>query len=197
VRDRETVARAIEARLLAAGSPSPSIALSTSAAPEPAAVVGSAAFQCALLDALALTLPPSTNASAAVGRAEARRIIGARLDRLQHRLTQGARRFEALDEAGQHRVRKRLKRLRYLVELVAPLYGKRKVEAYRSRLEPPQDAVGEHVDLLLSRRAARRHAEGDEPRAWFNVGWLGAEIAHSTRRARKALQRAGRAPAFW
>ena len=196
-RDRETVAPAIEARLQAAGSPSPSIAARASAPPDPLEVVGASAFQTALLDVMALTATVPSDGESTPGPAAARRVINKRLARLQRQLEQGARRFGTLDEDGQHRVRKRLKRLRYLVELVAPLYGKRKVEAYRARLEPAQDAVGEHVDLLLSRRAARRHAEGDEPRAWFNVGWLGAEIARSTRRARKALQRAGRAPAFW
>jgi hypothetical protein len=103
-------------------------------------------------------------------------------------------RFEELDEDGQHRVRKRLKRLRYLTELVGPLHARRRVKAYLAALKPAQDAVGEHVDLLMSRRAARAVSEARDPKAWFDVGWLGAEIAHSARRARKSLMRAGKAP---
>jgi hypothetical protein len=64
-------------------------------------------------------------------------------------------------------------------------------------LKPAQDAVGSHVDLLLSRRVALEVSKGDDPKAWFNVGWLGAEIDHSARVARKALQRAGQRPGFW
>jgi CHAD domain-containing protein len=114
---------------------------------------------------------------------------------LQHRLRRDAKRFESLDEDGQHRARKRLKRLRYLTELVEPLFGRRSSKAYLADLKPAQDAVGSHVDLLLARRAARAASESEDRRPGFNVGWLGAEIGRSAMRARKALERPDARPA--
>ena len=48
------------------------------------------------------------------------------------------RSFETLSHDAQHRVRKRLKRLRYLAELVASLYAPSRVERYLAAL---RDAV--------------------------------------------------------
>ena len=196
-RDGRTVAPAIETRLQAAGSPCAPVPPVSGDLPDPAAVVRAPAFQSALLDLLALTLDPSPLGSDTPTHAESKRLIVERLDRLRRRLRRDAARFEQLDEDGQHRVRKRLKRLRYLTELVEPLHARRRVKVYLSALKPAQDAVGEHIDLMLSRRAARAIGEGAGPKAWFDVGWLSAEIAHSAKRARKALVRAGNAPAFW
>ena len=196
-RDGRTVAPVIEARLQAAGAPRPSVRPASGDLPDPVAVVRDAAFQSALLDLLALTLETDPHASDVPAHAEATRLIVERLARLRRQLRRDAKRFEQLDEDGQHRVRKRLKRLRYLTEMVAPLHARRRVKAYLDALKPAQDAIGEHVDLLSSRRAARTVSEVDDPKAWFNVGWLSAEIAHSARRARKSLGQAGKTPAFW
>ena len=196
-RDRRTVAPAIEARLEAAGSPSPSIGGAASDGPDPVEIVRDPAFQVAMLDVLALTLAPQKESMPVPRASDAKRIVVDRLRRLRRRLRRDAERFETLDEEGQHRVRKRLKRLRYLTELVALLFGRRRTQAYLAHLKPAQDVVGSHVDLLLARRAASTASKTDDPKAWFNVGWLGAEIGHSARRARKALARAGRAPGFW
>jgi CHAD domain-containing protein len=191
------VAPVIEARLRAAGSPRAPEALAPPALPDPVALIRAAPFQLALLDLLALTLDPAPAGVDAPAPDDVKRLIVERLDRLRRRLRRDAARFEQLDEDGQHRVRKRLKRLRYLSELVAPLFSRGHVKAYLAALKPAQDAVGEHVDLLLSRRAARAVSERGDPKAWFDVGWLCAEIARSAKRARKALRRAGKAPAFW
>ena len=196
-RDARTVAPVIEARLRAAGSPRAPEALAPPALPDPVALIRAAPFQLALLDLLALTLDAAPAGVDAPAPDDVKRLIVERLDRLRRRLRRDAARFEQLDEDGQHRVRKRLKRLRYLSELVAPLFSRGHVKAYLAALKPAQDAVGEHVDLLLSRRAARAVSERGDPKAWFDVGWLCAEIARSAKRARKALRRAGKAPAFW
>ena len=52
----------------------------------------------------------------------------------------------SLEPAEQHRVRKRLKRLRYLGEFVAPLFGARGRALSSTQLEPAQDALGRHND---------------------------------------------------
>ncbi|MEO6747654.1 MAG: CHAD domain-containing protein [Caldimonas sp.] len=195
-RDRHTVAPSIEARLQAAGSPSPSVQTAASEALNPVEIVRDPVFQGAMLDVLALALAPTKEPMPLLSKKDAKRIVVDRLRRLQHQLRRDAKRFESLDEDGQHRARKRLKRLRYLTELVEPLFRQGRCKAYLAELKPAQDAVGSHVELLLARRAARAASESEDPKAWFNVGWLGSEIGRSAKRARKALERAGRAPGF-
>ena len=69
-RDRNTVVATLQARLAESGSPEPLLSSSESEPPDPVEVVRAAAFQCALLDALALTLPgPDDPGSAAPGDA--------------------------------------------------------------------------------------------------------------------------------
>jgi len=136
-------------------------------------------------------------AASADSAARALRRIDARLSKLQRRLRRGARDFARLDEPGQHQVRKRLKRLRYLAELVGPLYTRAKVERFLERLRPAQDALGAHVDLIVAERMARSAAEAGDALAWFNVGWLTAQRPDGTRRCAKALRRAAQAPRFW
>jgi inorganic triphosphatase YgiF len=53
--------------------------------------------------------------------AKARKLLGSRLEKLHSQVGKDGRRFQQLDVVSQHRVRKRLKRLRYLAEFVAPL----------------------------------------------------------------------------
>ena len=245
-RDRDTVVRAIEPRLRAAGSPRPALHADAAEPPDPVAVVREPAFQCALLDVLQQVLKDRGAAGEAIesgrsaiggddddaesenhgngkidgknkidgkrrkahdgdgngsghvcGDSVALRRIEARLSKLQRRLRRGARDFARLDEPGQHQVRKRLKRLRYLAELVGPLYAGKKVERFLARLRPAQDALGAHVDLIVAARMARSAAEAGETPAWFNVGWLAAQQPDSIRRCVKALRRAAKAPRFW
>ncbi|MGZ5277304.1 MAG: CHAD domain-containing protein, partial [Caldimonas sp.] len=129
--------------------------------------------------------------------AAARRRIDARLDALHRQLRNGARTFEQASEEAQHRVRKRLKRLRYLAELVGTLYKPGRVERYIEVLGPAQDALGAHVDLLVGLALARQAAQRGDAAAWFNVGWLTAQLASSARQCRKALARAAKAGRFW
>ena len=83
-RDRHTVAPPIEARLQAAGSPSPSIRVSKGEVPDPVEVVRDPAFQCAVLDVLALTVAPAKEPMPRLSAKDAKRIVVDRLRRLQH-----------------------------------------------------------------------------------------------------------------
>lgn len=202
-RDRVTVAGAVQSLLRAAGSPEPTLRPPTTAAPDPVDVVRDKDFQCALLDVLGGTLEPPQSSKVIVdadrhgGANDALRQIGARLARLHGQMKRSASKFELLDEPTRHRVRKRLKRLRYLAELVGPLYKAREVKRYLERLRPAQDALGTHIDLLVARAMAREAADSGDARAWFNVGWLTAQVPASARRCRKALVIASGARRFW
>jgi len=195
-RDRNTVVAALQARLAESGSPEPLLSSDGSEPPDPVEVVRAAAFQCALLDALALTLP-GPDAAGSAGRNDALDFVASRLDRLHKQLKRAARRFEESTPTEQHQARKRLKRLRYLGELTGSLYKAERVERYLERLSPAQDALGAHIDLMVGLEMARASAESGDAQAWFNVGWLTAQLDVSSHGCRRALRRAARAQPFW
>jgi inorganic triphosphatase YgiF len=195
-RDRNTVVATLQARLAESGSPEPVLSSSGSEPPDPVEVVRATAFQCALLDALVLTLPgPDDPGATAPG--DALDFVESRLDRLHKQLRRAAKRFEESTPAEQHQARKRLKRLRYLGELAGSLYKPERVQRYLGRLSPAQDALGAHIDLLVGLEMARASAEAGDAQAWFNVGWLTAQLEASARACRRALRRAARAEPFW
>jgi len=196
-RDRHTVVASLQARLAASGAPEPTLAASDDAEPaDPVEVVRAAAFQHALLDALALTLPGEGEPPAR-SPSETREFVAARLDRLHKQLRRAARHFEASSPADQHQARKRLKRLRYLGELTGSLFKAKPVDRYLERLAPAQDALGTHIDLLVGLERARSTADAGEAEAWFNVGWLTAQLDASADRCARALDRAARSDPFW
>jgi hypothetical protein len=63
-------------------------------------------------------------------------------------------------------------------------------------LEPAQDALGRHVDLVTA-SGRFEEAAGRDPRAWFAAGWLRGGLAASARDGRKSLERLARADVFW
>jgi CHAD domain-containing protein len=93
-------------------------------------------------------------------------------------------------------VPKQLKRLRYLSEFVAPMFGIKRVERYLDHLRPAQDALGAHNDAVIALEKFRQATQVD-PDAWFAVRWLEAHVAPSGRSCRKALARAADAAKFW
>lgn len=208
VRDREVVAAAVAAQLALAGAPPlpPAPARMDVA---PSALVRDVAFQGALLQILALASPDdlaavgdgmavgSTGDLTAGAAPKPRRLARKRLSRLHRQITRDARRFETLEVPLQHRVRKRLKRLRYLAELVAGLFEPKAVEKFVAALRPAQEALGEFQDLMVAQEMYRQQAEAGQGPAWFAVGWLAGQHAARARACRKALQKVQRAPVFW
>ncbi len=207
-RDRGTVIATLQSRLAAAGSPEPSLRPPDVGPSDPVEVVRDKDFQCALLDLIAMTLVAPAPALVEAGAAsvdddgthgESKPIdrIRSRLDKLRRRLVADARSFQTQPHDAQHRVRKRLKRLRYLTELVASLYAPSRVEPYLAALRPAQDALGTHIDLVVGLGLAQDAARRGDAGAVFNAGWLTAELATSVRRCRKALAHAAKARPFW
>ena len=125
------------------------------------------------------------------------RVIGAHLAKLHARLKRDARRFPKLDELERHGVRKRLKRLRYLGELVGPLYRGGRVERFLEQLEPAQDELGHYMDLVVALRLAHDVIDSGDARGWFNVGWLKAQLPRAVARSAKSLRRVAAARPFW
>ena len=194
-RDRQVLATSIAPRLREAGAAASAWGPSEEEAKHLQQMVRGVALQGMVLRLLAFAEAPND----VVGRGHPgtglRRLVP-RLRKLLRQATRDARRFETLPFERQHQVRKRLKRLRYLAEFAAPAFDASDVRRWLDKVSPAQDALGEHVDLVL---AARRFAlqAPDDTSAAFAVGWLRAKSERSAHAARKSLQRLGNADAFW
>jgi inorganic triphosphatase YgiF len=217
LRDREQVVKLAQPRLREAGAPDfdPLAGDDDTAAPalSPGDIVRA---QNVLVSLIGLTAAQPAETAPAITTAEdgaaaaslapapvnanaVRRLLRERLQRLHKQVLRDGERFESLDTESQHRVRKRLKRLRYLAEFVAPLFEKEEGGAagrYLKALRPAQDALGEFNDeavaLALYREAVERDAH-----AWFAVGWFTARHAAGAKACHKALAKIEDAPRFW
>ena len=221
LRDREQVVKLAQPQLRAAGAPEFDPLAGDDAAAHaqsPGDVVCAPAFQSVLVSLIGFTAAtkpaeetaPTNNAEesgeeappapAPMSASDARRLLRKRLQQLHKQAVRDGQRFESLDTESQHRVRKRLKRLRYLAEFVAPLFdadGKSSAaERYLKHLRPAQDALGEFNDEAVA-LALYREATGRDARAWFAVGWFSARHATHAKACRKALGKIEEAPRFW
>lgn len=192
-RDHEVVAAAVRPLLEAASAP-----LLDWTPPEPidpVATVRDRAFQATLVAILALAHGEAALFAPSTPQAT-REMLAQRLAGLQRQVERDGRRFERLPLEQQHRVRKRLKRLRYLAELTASLWPGHALQALLQRMNAAQDALGHHNDVSVA-AAAFRAAAGAEPRAWFAAGYLQAHLSVTARAARKALVAAFDAKRVW
>jgi len=122
--------------------------------------------------------------------------LAQRLQRLWRRVCRDGRRFEQLSADGQHQVRKRLKRLRYLAEFAAPLWDAKAAARFTRRLAPVQDALGACNDHRVALEHFRKDAETD-PRSLFAVGFLQARLPALEHEAQRRLRRLAERRPFW
>jgi CHAD domain-containing protein len=193
-RDADIATDTIAAELRAAAAPDIVLPVGTDAAPSPGAVVRSPGFQSALVALIGFAAQAPSPVGAAP--AEARRHLRERLRALHAHTLDDAERFDTLDTEARHAVRKRLKRLRYLAEFVAPLFDGGRARRYLDRLGPAQDALGRANDAQAALDRYRAAAATD-PRAWFAVGWLSARQSDGVLTSRRALGKIADAPRFW
>jgi CHAD domain-containing protein len=197
-RDRELLLTKMQPRLVRAGAPE--IDVPTEDAPDSSVseVVRAPAFQSTLVALTGFTAGTIQQPADAHEQdaGATRRLLRKRLARLLRDIRRDAERFQTLAPASQHRVRKRLKRLRYLAEFVAPLFDTRKAKRFIEALEPAQDALGGYNDEIVALEAYRALARSD-PKAWFAVGWLTALQDEHVRDAARALGGLRDAPRFW
>lgn len=124
------------------------------------------------------------------------RYLRLRLKRLHTASLRDGKQFMKLDMEDRHRTRKRLKRLRYLLEFVQPLFDKRASNAYLGQLRPAQDALGEYNDEVVA-LATYQSLSQTEPRAWFGAGWFAARQHSLASDCARQLQSLKTAPRFW
>ncbi len=189
-RDAHVRATTIAAGLAHAGAPLVRCAADAPASLAP--LLRASPFQAELLRLLAY----AQGEPAAVGDEKPLAVLRGRLDRLRRQVARDAKRFASLSFDDRHRVRKRLKRLRYLAAFAAPLFKPARVAAWSAAAGAAQDALGRHVDAVLAARRFEAEAARDA-RAWFAVGWLRAQGDATAREGRRALERLRRAEAFW
>ena len=195
VRDNETVARAVRPLLERAGAPklqweAPAVEV------DAGATVRDAKFQATLLDMLEFALREAAGGALSTPHAQALELVIRRLSKLHEQVVRGGKRFEGLPLEGQHQVRKRLKRLRYLAEFVEPLWKGKDAQRYLQHLGPAQDALGRHNDVAVAKENFRKDAEQD-PKSLFAAGYLQAHLGITARAAHVALKQVTGAPRFW
>jgi triphosphatase len=119
-----------------------------------------------------------------------------RLARLHRSVVADATRFAALDDAQRHALRKRMKRLRYSLEFVAPLFPAKAVARYLARLKPAQELLGDYNDVVTAAVACRSSPPYSTSDA-FVLGWLSARRAALATSAARHLKALTAAPRFW
>ena len=199
-RDLDALSATLLPALRAAGAPL--VDLGAAAVEDPGAVVREPGWTALMLELLAFVLPaegeatPSSWALPASHDGELLRWARRKLRRAYRQAVTGAETFAQLPEQAQHRVRKRVKRLRYSVEFVSSLYPPKAVQRFLKRLRPAQAVLGEYNDLLVAEAAYRARA-ADDPRAWFAVGWLAGQRPRQLARCQRELAKLADADAFW
>lgn len=197
-RDHNHLVLLLQPQLLAAGGPSVCFTELDTGISDPGASVRAARFQDVLLGlvgflhreaqgkALKKTLTPGA----------LKKTLSLRLDKLHTQALRDGKKFLALDEDHQHSVRKRLKRLRYLIEFSAPIFAARKVDQMTKALKPAQDALGLYNDELMALHAWRALA-ADDSKAWFGIGWFTARRLPNAKRCIKEIKAFASVKPFW
>ncbi|MBV8605255.1 MAG: CHAD domain-containing protein [Pelomonas sp.] len=108
----------------------------------------------------------------------------ARLAKLERRLRKEAARFASFGDAECHALRKRLKRLRYGLELAAPLLPKKRRHVLPA-LRPLLDLLGQYNDACQAQAYIAAHAA--DPGRAFALGWLAARREALRGAAERAL----------
>lgn len=173
-RDRNYLLGKLQGQIEAAGGPPLDWRDTLGTLPSAAESVRSPAFQQALLGLIGFVhAAPGAGASAPEDNPSPKKFLRRRLTRLHQQVLAQGRQFTALPEAGQHALRKRLKRLRYLAEFAQPLFAARKATAYLAALKPLQDALGIYHDEVAALQVWQG-LSGHDPHALFGAGWLSA-----------------------
>ena len=125
-----------------------------------------------------------------------RDLLRAPLRRLMRQVKHDAARFDDLDDDTRHRLRRRIKRLRYAAEAVASLWPAKAVERSLRSLARAQEPLGDYNDTVVA-LALMRHLAAQDGRAWFVVGWLTARREALATPCAEALTRLTRVRGFW
>ena len=193
-RDQSNLALVLQPQLAAAGGPYVNFDNSVGNLADIGDTVHAPDFQDALLGLLGFVHREVTEEGDKPD--SLKKTISLCLEKLHKRALRDGKKFLDLDEAQQHGVRKRLKRLRYVIEFAEPLFATRKVSSMITALKPVQDALGLYNDELMALHAWCALTEKDL-NAWFGVGWLTARKQRNAKQCLKEIKAFARIKPFW
>jgi triphosphatase len=122
------------------------------------------------------------------------------LKRLHRKACKRSRRFSTLAPPQRHKLRIALKKLRYTVEFLETLYGKKAVARYMRRLKPLQDDLGVANDVRSAHALAATLAEDGgrvERASGVVLGWYVRALRETEGRTLGHVGRFRRATEFW
>lgn len=195
-RDLDALARGLLPALQAAGAPWTGPLQAATAELDVGAELRDPGFTRLLIALLAFVQTPLTAPAETTPAPSLRRWMREGLAPLHKQVRRDAKAYAALDEDGRHRLRKRIKRLRYLLEMSASLWPAKALDRQLAVLRQAQDALGTEHDQVLAQDLFAQAAV-QEPRAWWVVGWLQAARQAQVPQCAQALQALRRAEAAW
>lgn len=193
-RDRDVLRATLLPRLAAAGAPWAELPAGE-AAEDPGAVLREPAVTQLWLALLAQVHRMPID-DAMPSHPDLRKQVRGVLGKLHKQVARDAARFGELDEAAQHRTRKRLKRLRYGAELCSSLFPAERAAQWTPLVRRAQDALGEANDLAVA-RALFEPLAAAQPQAWFVLGWVAGQRPAVQAECAAALAALAAAPPFW
>jgi inorganic triphosphatase YgiF len=125
-----------------------------------------------------------------------RQRLAQRLNRWHRQVLVDAQAFDTLDDEGRHRLRKRIKRLRYAAEFSASLFGERAVRSYLKALRALQERLGTVNDVAVGIALYSAAAPADA-RALFALGWLASQRERALAACQPDLKRFVGVKRFW
>jgi triphosphatase len=179
-RDIDVMTEGLWPRLRAAGAPLVELPSHENVLP-PGDLVREAATQQWMLELLAIELQGFGD----VAKGEWRLVLPV-VRGWSRQCKKDALRFESFDLERRHRLRKRLKRLRYALEFIESELPPKCYKRFSKALTIALDELGEYNDLQVAIEAYRGISEIDS-RAWFAIGWLKAQLPKAESRCIKAL----------
>lgn len=197
-RDHGHLERDLQPKLLAADGPRVNFGQADKDIPDLGAAVRAPAFQDVLLSLIGFAhqFEPKVASQHVAARDAVKKLLRTRLKKLRSQALKAGGKFTELSDTDQHRVRKRLKRLRYLSEFSAPFFKSGKLNGFIDALKPAQDALGIYNDELIALQAYRKLAIED-PLAWFGVGWLAARRLPNAQDCLTTIEAFAKARPFW
>jgi triphosphatase len=206
VRDAD-VLLALQPQLTAAGAPAFAWQ-ATTLTDDLGALLRAPAFTDLLLRSLALAVAPPAKPSAVAAASTADRgdVLGldVELQAAAHTVLRSAWRqvladaqaFAQASNEAQHRTRRRLKRFRYVFEILMPLFKRKPSQRLLKAVCVALDALGALNDLQTAQMVCRVQAAHDA-RAWFAVGWTSARQEVQLTGATDAMHQLADAPQPW
>ncbi|MCH4248341.1 MAG: CYTH and CHAD domain-containing protein [Acinetobacter populi] len=123
-------------------------------------------------------------------------VVSKRLDHLHHQLRHDAKHFADMDAEARHRTRKRVKKLRYIIEFVATIYPPKQVEKYLKYLQKVQNHLGTYNDLVIAAQYFSQQVQ-QNPEFNFALTWVDVEQKNVLVKVEKNLLKFSQLKGFW